>query len=243
LQSDPIGYGAGSNLYAYVGNDPLNNIDPSGTIAFQLGGAAAGAVIGLGVQVGIDVWNWQVSSPSVYAGAIIGGAAGGVAATLCGTCAAVIAGSVSGAVGGGVSNFVANGLNGTLNATSLFADAASGAIGGAVVGHLAPAAFKSFVSNSVKGDIGEGLSEIGLRLAGQPFETRALNSVPRSSFDFGLPDGSFVEAKFGTSKLSSAQNRAIAAGDTVETHYWNYPTVSGIGGAGEGAGVANLSGK
>jgi RHS repeat-associated protein len=30
LQPDPIGYGGGSNLYAYVGNDPLNLLDPFG---------------------------------------------------------------------------------------------------------------------------------------------------------------------------------------------------------------------
>jgi uncharacterized protein RhaS with RHS repeats len=31
LQTDPIGYGDGLNMYAYVGNNPVNRSDPSGT--------------------------------------------------------------------------------------------------------------------------------------------------------------------------------------------------------------------
>lgn len=47
LQPDPIGYQAGRNLYAYVGNDPLNFADPEGLFGIYVSYGATG-VLGSG---------------------------------------------------------------------------------------------------------------------------------------------------------------------------------------------------
>ena len=58
-RADPIGYRGGSNLYAYVGNDPLNQIDPLGLWQVTISG---GLEIGGAVTFGYNSGQWNVGA-------------------------------------------------------------------------------------------------------------------------------------------------------------------------------------
>ncbi len=250
ISEDPLGFAAGDvNFYQYTSNNPVNANDPSGHVGMQVGGGIVGGVGGVLVQGGIDLARGRLSSFADYAGALTGGAAGGAAAVTCGpACAGATAGAVSSATTQGI-----NWAQGqAVSAWRFVADTAMGAVGGKVAGEVVPYLFKTTLpnlvgtgtANQIKGKIGETMSAIGLVGTGRSFSTQVENGVVRngqpSTFDFGLSGfRNFVESKWGTANLSSAQREAAQIpGTSLTTHYWDYSTVSGIAGSSFSAGSA-----
>jgi RHS repeat-associated protein len=142
LQPDPLGYAPGSNLYAYVSNDPLNNTDPSGVQA------APGIVIGLvsGGTAGYIAGGWW----GLAVGGVAGGVVGAVAAPL-----STQAGLGAAALVGG--NAVVGSVAGGLTFTAINAGAGAGAT---IVTNLAEGkpAFEEVTTGALVGGLAPVLS-------------------------------------------------------------------------------------
>jgi RHS repeat-associated protein len=243
LNADPIQFEGGMNWYGYAIGDPVMNSDPSWLVAYAFPpqyaqsaefrdgfnrGAAAAVPAGLGVGV------------AMITGPIVGGAAL--------------------SAGINASNQILNvqqGKQQSFSGTQMAVHGTIGAVVPAGLNRAVPAAMRKLPPR-VKGTLGETFSWINGGLSGRgwspiPQQTlRIAGRRPRPDFTYpGMGTNGatlYVEAKFGTSTLTSAQRIASnRLGDNWITESWTYgwigSTAAGAGNAVMGLGNVLFGGS
>jgi RHS repeat-associated protein len=172
ITRDPIGESGGYNLYAYVLNDPISSMDPSGKIPL-----VGGAIIG-GIAGGYGGFLSGIQSGNLTTG-ILGGVAGAAAGAIVGALLPQASSAVGGMIGGAISGAFGGALGGGLGEALSDPCASAGDIG--------LAAAKGGGIGALTGALGGGLSgaaeAVGL---GAPTAVGAAGELISAPIGWGL---------------------------------------------------------
>jgi RHS repeat-associated protein len=203
VNADPIGFGGGTNWYAYCGNDPVSFADPFGLYVgvddavATIGGAAIG-LLGQGVA---DLWHGKVSPWSHYLAAGAGGAVAGEGFLYLGPgslgLGAATAGAISGAAGAATTSVIRQvsdvnaGRQKSFSGTSLALETTVGAVVPVATSKILPRIVSGF-SNQWKGSVGEAIANISVRLKG--YTVLANGTMSRSAGGVWVPKSTGASA-------------------------------------------------